>query len=343
MNLFTILDDIEHVGDNFCETSNVLSVLRMCGYLLTILKLFVPIIIIIWGTLKFYNAVTKGSSDSFNKQLKSLLYRVGIGIMVFFIPTIIDAILVNFIPEESKKCEACILKPFSCDPSNPSSIDTSKPEPTTQWVDPKCTNRNSSQRYCENKSGCTWNRSTNKCEYASNTDACANSCSSYAQGTAAYFHCIDNCTNTSETTGGTTDSETKGKCDSRNESENMCLSAPGNKCYWDDTLESGNKCQYRSESDKCDEKCSPTHLKGTEQYNTCYNACLTDKAYCSKYADVVSCQNDTTGRCGWFSSCLPKSEADSKMSSSTLNPGESTIITPTPSSKTPQVSVSTPW
>lgn len=167
MGLFTIID-IEHVGDNFCENSNILSVLRMVGYILTLLKVFVPIIIIIWATLKFYHAVTAGSSEAFSKQLKSLLYRVGIGVMVFFVPTLIDAVLVNFIPADSKKCEICVLKPFSCNPGDPSSIDTSDPTTTTKWADPKCEHRRESQTMCESASGCYWDEyeeEGNRCKY----------------------------------------------------------------------------------------------------------------------------------------------------------------------------------
>lgn len=233
--------DIEHVGDNFCENSNILSVLRMVGYALTLLKVFVPIIIIIWATLKFYQAVTAGSSEALSKQVKSLLYRIGIGVMVFFVPTLIDAVLVNFIPADSKKCEICVLKPFSCNPGDPSSIDTSDPTTITKWKDPKCESRNGSQRYCENKSGCKWNKSENKCEYAKVADSCANKCSAYDSTSDAYFHCIDGCLLTSPSSVTT---PTEAKCEHRRESQTMCESASG--CYWDEYEEEGNRCKYKN-------------------------------------------------------------------------------------------------
>lgn len=231
----------EHIGDNFCENSNILSVLRMVGYALTLLKVFVPIIIIIWATLKFYQAVTAGSSEALSKQVKSLLYRVGIGVMVFFVPTLIDAVLVNFIPADSKKCEICVLKPFSCNPGDPSSIDTSDPTTITKWTDPKCESRNGSQRYCENKSGCKWNKSENKCEYAKAADSCANKCSAYDSTSDAYFHCIDGCLLTSPSSVTT---PTEAKCEHRRESQTMCESASG--CYWDEYEEEGNRCKYKN-------------------------------------------------------------------------------------------------
>lgn len=126
MNLFYLLDDINYIGDNFCETKEVLSVIKMFGYILLVAKLIAPIIIIILGTLKFYNAIKDGSSDSTLKNAKSLIVRIFVGIFIFFLPTLLHAVLDSFIPDESKKCEACLLKPASCDPDDPDSIDTSE-------------------------------------------------------------------------------------------------------------------------------------------------------------------------------------------------------------------------
>ena len=124
-------DDGEHIGDDFCETKNVLSVLRMVGYVLTLLKVFIPIIIIVWGTLNLYNVIMSGTSDSLKKQIKNLIYRVIIGICIFFIPTLVHAILKNFIPEDAAKCETCVLKPFSCNPVDSSTNNTNTNTTTT--------------------------------------------------------------------------------------------------------------------------------------------------------------------------------------------------------------------
>lgn len=239
MNLFTIMDDINYVADNFCSTKNVLTVFKICGYLLLILRLCVPIIIIVMGTLKFYNVVTSssGSQDSFSKELKSLLFRVAIGIFVFFVPTIVHATLYNFISDESKMCEVCLLKPSKCgssdedvinrgntdrnydnlptDETNKTCLNKCDPlitvdstayqncmntclnpsESTTEEnKDPNCTLRNASERYCENKSGCTWDKTNKKCTYSDTADNCEYSCKSkYTEGTTAYLNCIDGC------------------------------------------------------------------------------------------------------------------------------------------------------
>ncbi len=236
----------EHIGDNFCETKNVLSVLRMIGYALTLLKVFVPIIIIIWGTLKLYNVVVSGTTDSLNKQLKNLAYRVIIGVCIFFVPTLVDAVLKNFIPEDAMKCEVCVLKPFSCNPSDPSTIKKDEVTTPTEWANPKCENRRESQTMCESapNNACYWDEDEeegNRCKYRSTTDLCSDKCSAYDSTSSAYFRCIDGCLLTSPSSVTT---PTEAKCENRRESQTMCESASG--CYWDEDEEEGNRCKYKN-------------------------------------------------------------------------------------------------
>ncbi len=271
MGLFTVLDEIEYIGDNFCETKSVLSVMRMVGYVLTLLKVFIPIIIIIWGTLKLYNVVISGTTDSLNKQIKNLVYRVIIGICIFFVPTLVDAILKNFIPEDAMNCEICVLKPFSCDPDNPSSM-------TNKYVSPKCSSRGDSKSNCESApgNGCYWDSTStdeNKCKYRDNQDKCLDECSSYTVGTKEHYTCKTLCENGQSTGSDTTTTEyVSPKCSSRGESQTICESAPGNACYWDSTSTDGSKCKYTKSADKCADQCS-SYTSGTPAHFHCLESC----------------------------------------------------------------------
>lgn len=200
MNLFNILDDIEYVGDNFCDTYEVLSVLRMIGYIIFLLKMAVPIIIIIVESLKFYNAIKDGTSDSFSKHLKSLIIRCVIGFLIFFLPTIMHALLDSLIEQDAKNCEVCILKPFSCDPKNPSIINsdeethnnTNSELDDATYQDPKCSEKTSD--VCENYTGCKWNNTTWKCEYKETEENCEFACNSkYTSGSKSHLDCLDKC------------------------------------------------------------------------------------------------------------------------------------------------------
>lgn len=208
--MFTILDDIEYIGDNFCDTSEVLSVLRMVGYVLFILKLLIPIIIIYVETIKFVGAVKEGSQESVTKHAKGLLLRLAIGIIIIFIPTIIHAVLNSFISADSKNCEICVLKPFSCTPKDPSTMnsidseeekiieDTDNKEDKIE--DPRCNYRSSSQRYCENVDECKWEKSNEEgkqCVYRDpnlEKDICTSKCNNtYTVGSKENQDCINKC------------------------------------------------------------------------------------------------------------------------------------------------------
>lgn len=115
-----------YIGDGFCEETNVKNALKSVGYFILIAKLIIPFLIVGFGIFDLVKAVTAGEpSDKINKQLKTLGIRVMIGMLVFALPTIVDAILngVNGLSGEESdysKCQTCLLKPFDCvDPVYP--------------------------------------------------------------------------------------------------------------------------------------------------------------------------------------------------------------------------------
>lgn len=121
LNALTMFADNVHIGDNVCTDSNVLKALRFVGYIITIARYFVPLLIIGFGTLDLYKAVTGGSSDSFTKQIKGLGMRLLIGIFIVFVPTFLHLILSQIdsfstLNGEYSNCEVCVLDPFNCNP-----------------------------------------------------------------------------------------------------------------------------------------------------------------------------------------------------------------------------------
>lgn len=121
MFLNILLDDI-HVADNVCADSNVLKAIRFVGYLLTLAKLFIPLIIVGFGIFDLYKSVIS-AENTLTKQLKSIGFRVIIGLLIFFIPNFVNIVLggltsFEWISEDYRKCEICLLKPFSCEISD---------------------------------------------------------------------------------------------------------------------------------------------------------------------------------------------------------------------------------
>ena len=74
---------LEYIGENICDDAKVISGLKIVGYVLTLAKLFVPLIIIGWGIFDIYKSVMAGTTDSLSNQFKSLAFRLVIGIFIF--------------------------------------------------------------------------------------------------------------------------------------------------------------------------------------------------------------------------------------------------------------------
>ncbi len=116
-----------YVGEGFCQETNVINALRVVGYFLFIAKIIIPFIIVGFGIFDLAKAVMGGEADKLTKQLKTLGIRVVIGILVFALPAIVDAILdgVNDLREDESGysiCQTCLLDPFACENGEPTDI-----------------------------------------------------------------------------------------------------------------------------------------------------------------------------------------------------------------------------
>ncbi len=98
---------------------------QVIGYILFILKILVPIIIIILGIIEFGKAALSGDEKANTTSFKTLMMKIITGIMIFFIPTVLDFALsmVQGTKDTASKyegCTTCMLDPFSedCKPKN---------------------------------------------------------------------------------------------------------------------------------------------------------------------------------------------------------------------------------
>ena len=106
----------------FCSrTANIWQIL---GYCLLILKIIIPLIIIILGTVDLGKAVVSSDQKVIKDAGGNLLKRIILGVCIFFIPNIIDVIF-NFVADFSEdirndyeNCFDCLVYPgTSCDTS----------------------------------------------------------------------------------------------------------------------------------------------------------------------------------------------------------------------------------
>ncbi len=105
---------------NFCYKTA--SIWQVVGYIFFILKIVIPLIIIILGIVNLAKAVTSNDDKAVSKAAGTLIKKIVIGVVIFFIPTIVGAVfrlLGLFVDysEDFNVCRNCILSPNACDTS----------------------------------------------------------------------------------------------------------------------------------------------------------------------------------------------------------------------------------
>jgi len=106
----------QHIGDGFCDDAG--AALRFLGYLILYAKILVPFIIILMGTMDIYKAMTSHKDDELKQQLKNFGKRILIGMIIFFLPTLLNVFLLLFGDSvdlgDFEGCRICLLTPGDC-------------------------------------------------------------------------------------------------------------------------------------------------------------------------------------------------------------------------------------
>lgn len=105
----------EIVAENFC--ADMANTLQLVGYFLTLIKIVVPLLIVVMGSMDFYHIVMSGKDSDLKKEALILGKRVLMGILVFLMPNIVN-LAVNTLDTnpsaDYKVCIDCLAKPSSC-------------------------------------------------------------------------------------------------------------------------------------------------------------------------------------------------------------------------------------
>ena len=60
------------------------------GHIIRIAKILIPLVIIVFGIMDFFRAVTAGKDDEIKKSTKSFVWRLVAGVVIFFLPALIS-------------------------------------------------------------------------------------------------------------------------------------------------------------------------------------------------------------------------------------------------------------
>lgn len=105
-----------NIADFCTQTKDILTVL---GYVLTLVKVAIPIIIIVYGIMDLAKAVVASKEDEIKTGAKRLLWRAVAGVAIFFVPNIVIW-LFGTINDYSagagqfETCKNCLLTPWDC-------------------------------------------------------------------------------------------------------------------------------------------------------------------------------------------------------------------------------------
>lgn len=101
----------------FCNDTH--EILELVGWVLTIFKIAIPLIIIALGLLDLGKAAISSKPEEIKKSAMSLVWRLVGGIVIFFIPTIVMLVFgfVNDFGENKGNvdfdvCYGCIVSPW---------------------------------------------------------------------------------------------------------------------------------------------------------------------------------------------------------------------------------------
>lgn len=110
---------MDYKGGEYMDicSGDALVIFNVVGNILTIIKIAVPILLIIMGSLDLMKAVMAGKEDEIKKSQGTFVKRAIAAVLVFFIPTIVGLIM-SVIDQDKTSCLTCVLDTSTCEVSS---------------------------------------------------------------------------------------------------------------------------------------------------------------------------------------------------------------------------------
>jgi hypothetical protein len=106
----------DFIGGFCTQTADILN---FVGWVITLIKIAMPILIIVFGILDFGKAVTGGDEKVIKESVTKIGIRVVAGLIIFFIPSIVIWLFglvnaYNNMVGDFGVCQTCLLAPWNC-------------------------------------------------------------------------------------------------------------------------------------------------------------------------------------------------------------------------------------
>lgn len=121
MNLLYLLDKADNIVEGlgtpdsgFCDQTQ--AIWSVVGGVLMVARIVFPILVIIYGIIDVGKSVTSNKPEEISKSFKSLAFRLGAALAIFFVPAIVSfgiSLANGFsdVEKDYKICAACIENP----------------------------------------------------------------------------------------------------------------------------------------------------------------------------------------------------------------------------------------
>ncbi len=116
LGLFTSVFNVSAAEEFLlCETSAILT-FRIAGYVIFVIKIVVPLIIMGQAMIELSKVVISGEQKDFSATISNFVKRLMAGILIFFIPTLVNFVLTLIDGASENKssfadCHECLLDP----------------------------------------------------------------------------------------------------------------------------------------------------------------------------------------------------------------------------------------
>ena len=95
----------DYYFDSNC--TDAASALRVGYLVIKVVRVMIPIIIIIMGTISLFSSILSGGPEGFSKNIVKLLTQVALAALIFFTPSIVNSIMSVMTTEKNPDMEIC--------------------------------------------------------------------------------------------------------------------------------------------------------------------------------------------------------------------------------------------
>lgn len=103
---------------DFCDKHGVLRSMQIVNRALFVAKIVVPILLIVFGIIELSKAVISSDDNAIRNSVNSLIKKLIIGLIIFFVPTIVKAIfgqIDDYTSLSDNGCYVCLFGDDKCD------------------------------------------------------------------------------------------------------------------------------------------------------------------------------------------------------------------------------------